>query len=267
MKIGKTNNFNNIGFIKLKGEDWLQKQRLAGKVLAKIMNDIEVLIKSKTNMTLLDINDFAENEILKNNCTPTFKGYKGFPNAICISKNRQLVHGVAKPGDKLEEGDVITFDFGVTFENAIADSATTMIYGTPKCKDHEKLVQATKACLQAAIDSIKIGSQLGVIGNAIYKTARMNGFNVITSYGGHGLCWGKAHAPPFVANKAEINEGIRIVPGMSIAIEPLLVPANCSINSKILDDGWTVVTDDVSAHEEHSLFVHEDHVEIITKRY
>ena len=114
------------------------------------------------------------------------------------------------------------------------------------------------------IEAIKVGSQLGVIGHAIHKYGKSKGFGVINQYGGHGLDWNAPHAPPFVANKAEINEGIRIQPGLAIAIEPQLVIG--STNTRVLDDGWTVVTDDIGAHFEHSVYVHENHVEVLTDR-
>jgi methionyl aminopeptidase len=125
--------------------------------------------------------------------------------------------------------------------------------------------------LYEGIKAIKVGSHIGVIGNAIYKHAKNKGFNVISSHGGHGLCStdsgeGIPHAYPFVANKANPNEGIRIQEGLIIAIEPLLVPFNCPTTTKIGADKWTTYCEDLCTHSEHSLIVHKDHVEIITQR-
>jgi len=259
-----SNSLSN-SLVTLHQSDWLDKQRVAGQYLADIMVMLQNLIKEKTTFSLLEIDALVEQEILKRECTPTFKNFKGFPGSICLSVNKQLVHGI--PSDmKLQDGDLITFDFGVTYKGAIADSAVTMIYGEAKNKEHIRLVETTKLCLYNAIKAMGIGKRIGVIGNAIYKTAKNAGFNVIDKFGGHGISWNKPHADLFVSNKSSPDEGIYIQPGLTIAIEPLLIPANCSTNTKTDADGWTVSTEDISAHTEHSLYVHSDHVEIMTWR-
>jgi methionyl aminopeptidase len=116
----------------------------------------------------------------------------------------------------------------------------------------------------AGIAAIKVGNRLGCIGHAIAQYAKNERFGLVNNYGGHGLDWNIPHAAPFVQNKAEPDEGIRIQAGLAIAIEPMFVIG--SPTTRVLNDGWTVVTDDVGAHFEHSVFVHEDHVEIITDR-
>ncbi len=250
------------GLFKLKGNDWLVKQRVAGKACAAALNILERAVKSKTDMTLLELSMVAEEIIRAQGCTPTFKGYKGFPAAVCISVNHDLVHGI--PTDyKLQEGDVVKFDLGATFEGAIADTAITCIYGEPK-PGHAKLVAACYESLMKGIQAIAVGKKLGVIGHAIHRSAKGNGYNVITDYGGHGLDWDRPHAPPFVENKSDPDKGFRIQPGLAIAIEPMLVPYD--IKSKIADDGWTVVTKEIGTHFEHSVYVHEDRVEILTDR-
>lgn len=252
-------------FIHLHHEDWLEKQRVAGQALAEVMQILQQLVADKTTMSLAEIDSLVDDEISKRKCYPTFKNFKGFPGAICISVNKQLVHGI--PSDtKLQDGDVVSFDFGCTFEGAIADSAITLIYGEPLKKEHTRLIETTRDCLYNSIKAMAVGKPLGVIGNAIYRTAKQAGFNVITKFGGHGIDWNKPHADVFVPNRASPEEGIRIQPGLTIAIEPLLVPGNCTGNTRIDDDGWTVCTEDVGAHHEHSLYVHKDHVEIITWR-
>jgi len=257
---------NGLAF--LHDKIFLEKQRFAGKVVANCLTHLEQRVKEKTQLTLKQLSQEAEQIILENNCIPTFKNYKGFPESVCISINKQLVHGV--PTDyKLQEGDLVSFDLGATYDNAIADSAITCIYGDPKSEKDIKLIKITEECLYKAIDSIKIGNKIGCIGNTIYKHAKNNGFNVIDNYGGHGIGLnnkgeGIAHAFPFVSNKNEIDEGIRIQPGLSIAIEPLLTYGNNK--TKTLNDEWTVVTENNNCHWEHTLFIHEDKVEIITLR-
>lgn len=252
-------------FIHLQHSDWLEKQRVAGAALSEVMSLLKQLVSDKTTMSLKEIDRFVDDEVTKRKCYPTFKNFKGFPGAICLSVNKQLVHGI--PSDvQLKDGDLISFDFGCTFEGAIADSAVTVIYGDPAKKEHVRLIETTRDCLYNSIKAIAVGKPLGVIGNAIYRTAKQAGFNVITKFGGHGISWNKPHADIFVPNRALPEEGIHIQPGLTIAIEPLLVPGNCSGNTRIDDDGWTVCTDDIGCHHEHSIFVHNDRVEIITWR-
>lgn len=255
--------FSGTGLFKLKDQNWLDNQRIAGKIAAKALVLLQKLIKDRTELSLLNLNDIAEKFIFDAGGTPTFKGYKGFPAGVCISVNKQLVHGI--PANYyLQDGDIISFDLGVTYNGAIADTAITCLYGQPKTKKHVDIIAATELSLLKGIEAIKVGNRLGCIGNAIYKSAKGNGFSVVTKYGGHGLDWNIPHAAPFVDNKSEPTQGIRIQPGLSIAIEPMLVPG--STETKTSEDGWTVVTEDIGAHFEHSIFVHPNHVEIITDR-
>jgi len=263
MRVNNQEMFSNSSFVDLKNNDWLEKQRVAGKVVAKCLIHLENRVKEKTKLTLLELSKEAEQIILDNKCLPTFKGYKGFPEAVCISVNKQLVHGI--PVDYiLQEGDIVSFDLGATYEGAIADSAITCIYGEPKNNRHVELLKITEESLYKGIESIKVGNQLGCIGNAVYKHITNNGFNVITQYGGHSLTWNNPHSSPFVANKANINEGVRIQPGLTIAIEPMAVIG--STMTVVDKDGWTVSCNDISSHVEHTLYIHEDSVEIITDR-
>lgn len=263
MRMGTKNAFANNTLVKLKDNDWLEKQRVAGRIAAQTLLKLKGFVEGKTFHSTATLSQVAEQFILEAGGTPTFKGYKGFPAAVCISVNKQLVHGI--PDDTvLDDGDVVSFDLGVTYQGAIADTAITCIFGPPKSEKHAQLVQATEESLMKGIEAIAVGKKLGCIGNAIYKYAKGKGFGVINQYGGHGLDWNIPHAPPFVANKADLEDGLRIQPGLAIAIEPMLVLG--STTTRVLDDGWTVVTDDIGAHFEHSVFVHEDHVEILTDR-
>ena len=265
MKLQSNVNKLQSSLITLHQEDWLDKQRIAGQHLADIMNMLQKLVKEKTTLSLLELDQIVEQEIIKRNCIATFKNFKGFPGSICLSVNKQLVHGIPS-NTKLQDGDLISFDFGVTYEGAIADSAVTIIYGEAKHKEHIKLIETTQLCLYNAIKAMSVEKRLGVIGNAIYKTAKSAGFNVIDKFGGHGISWNNPHAELFVSNKSSPEDGAYIQPGLTIAIEPLLVPGNCSTNTITDLDGWTISTEDISAHFEHSLYVHHDHIEIISWR-
>lgn len=262
MRFGK-NPFSENSLVKLKGQDWLDKQRIAGRIAAKTLLKLKGFVEGRTFHSTNTLSQVAEEYIIRSGGTPTFKGYKGFPAAVCISVNKQLVHGI--PDDRvLDHGDVISFDLGVTYEGAIADTAITCVFGEPKSEKHIQLVKDTEESLMRGIAAIGVGKRLGSIGHAIHKFAKGKGYGVINQYGGHGLDWNIPHSSPFVANKADPNEGMRIQPGLAIAIEPMLTLG--STNTRTLDDGWTVVTDDIGAHFEHSIYVHEDRVEIITDR-
>jgi methionyl aminopeptidase len=255
--------FTENSLVRLKGKDWLEKQRIAGKIAAQVLTILEAQVIGKMTYSLIELNNIAEHIIKKAGGTPTFKGYKGFPAGVCISVNKQLVHGI--PTDyKLQDGDIVSFDLGVTIDGAIADTAITCIYGEPKSERHVQLVKDTEEALMRGIQAIKVGDRLGVIGQAIYKYAHSKGYGVVNNYGGHGLDWDTPHASPFVENKSDSSKGIHIQPGLSIAIEPMLVLGSTATST--MSDGWTVVTPDLSAHFEHSIFVHEDYVEIISDR-
>lgn len=269
MKVSPVNNFNDSNIITLKNQDWLNKQRVSGKVTADALTLLENLVKEKTTKSLLELDSIAKEFIIKNGCIPTFLNYKGFPNSVCSSTNLQLVHGIPT-NYKLQDGDLISFDLGATYEGVISDSAITCIYGQPKSDQHTKLIKATEEALMKGIAAIKIGNRIGTIGQAIYKCAKGYGFGVVTNYGGHGIDItqdgvGVPHAPPFICNKSTPNEGIIIQPGLVIAIEPLLT-INTSPKTHISSDGWTVVCDSICSHQEHSIFIHQDHVEIVTYR-
>jgi methionyl aminopeptidase len=262
------NPFTNNMLVKLKDKNWLEKQRVAGRIVAAALKELEGYCQSKTFHSMATLNDVIERFIISEGGIPTFKGYKkrgfpDFPAGVCISVNRALVHGI--PDDTvLDNGDVVSFDLGVTYQGAIADSAITCVFGPPRDPMHVSLVKATEEALMQGIKAVAVGKHLGCIGHAISKYAKSQGFGLVNNYGGHGLDWNVAHASPFVANKAEANEGIRIQPGLSIAIEPMLTIGKPETTT--LDDGWTVVTPGIGSHFEHSIFVHEDHVEIITDR-
>lgn len=247
----------------IKDNEWLEKQRVAGKVVSKALSTLSEIVKDKKKYSTLELSKIAEEIIINEKCTPTFKGYKGFPESCCISINKQLVHGIPN-NYKLQDGDIISFDLGATFEGAIADSAITCIYGNAKQIEHINLINDIKKALDEAIKSIKINKQLGCIGEAIYKVGSNKKYGVVTDYGGHGIGPGP-HEFPFVCNKDFSNNGIRFTSGMTIAIEPLFVLGGEN-NTRVLDDGWTVLARDICAHVEHTVFIHEDKVEVITRR-
>ena len=249
----------------LHNDIWLKRQRIAGKVAAQTLSLLESLVEEKTVKSLSELDKIAEEFILSKGCTPTFKNYKGFPASVCMSLNNVLVHGI--PFDyKLQDGDSISFDTGATYVGAIGDTALSCIFGQPKLEQHISLIQDTRDALMKSIQMIKIGDRIGSIGNTIYKHLAPKGYGVISNYGGHSMLTNTPHAFPFVSNKANINEGIRIQPGIVLCIEPMAT-LNGTTKTWTGTDGWSVFTESASSHEEHTIFVHEDgKIELITDR-
>jgi len=258
-----TKYFKSAEFIKLKDATWLRRQEHAGKCVSNILRDCGDLITSGSpSLSFKDLEKIALDQIKQCDCVPTFLNYEGFPSAICVAANKQLVHGPVTDY-VLQEGDVISIDLGATFEGAIADAARTWIYGEPKNKKHINLLKVGREALAAGQNAVKIGSRLGAIGNAIYKIVTKNGFGVIQEYGGHGIDYYTPHADPFVCNKQSPQSGVRIAAGMSIAIEPMLVLGEARATEST--DGWTVCTPSIGCHFENSVTIMEDGVHIITE--
>jgi methionyl aminopeptidase len=248
---------NNLAnkYITLKDREWLDLQIHAGKCISILFSEINNYLK-KDNISLKDLENLALIVAKQFNCEPTFLNYKGFPSAICTSVNKQLVHGIAT-NYILQDGDLISVDVGMTYNGVIADAARTWIYGTPKSNEHVRMIDVCKNALDLAIDSVAIGKQIGCIGNAIHKYVSSQGFSIITDYGGHGIGLNnQPHCDPFISNKSEINEGIRITPGLSIAIEPMIVIGDAK--TEVANDGWTVYTPDYGCHFEDSITIMDD---------
>jgi len=256
----------NYHIYSIKDQNWLESQRVAGQVLSKaIQEGLKAVVPGKTTR---EIDKVVETFILDHfMCEATFKGYKGFPAATCISVNNEIVHGI--PGDRIiQEGDVVTLDSGVTHNGAIADMARTMIVGESKNIKHKWLLINCKLALNAAVSAInntierKVPIRLGTIGAAISHTAKQINAHVIVDLGGHGFESNTPHGYPFVHNTGEKDTGPILYPGTTIAIEPMITFGSPKI--RIAEDGWTVLLEDVGVHEEDTIFIHEDRVEIIT---
>ena len=195
--------------------------------------------------------------------TPGFKGYKGFPYAICSSRNDEIVHGF--PSDKaLEDGEIISIDFGVLYKKWYGDSAFTKAVGYVS-PEIENLIKVGEECLYKGITQAKPYMRIGDISAAIQRHAEKNGYNVIRDFVGHGV--GKElHEDPQVPNFGKRHEGYLIKPGMVIAIEPMITPGTGK--AATLNDGWTTVSADhkLSVHFEHTIAITSNGTEILTKR-
>ena len=254
---------SNSQLVVLKDELWLKRQKHAGQAIAKSFQLCDQALKSENKISSKDLESIVSKQLEEYDCVPTFLGYKGYPAKICASVNKSLVHGIPN-NSPLSSGDVITIDVGATYEGAIADAAFTYIYQESKNPLIPEMLQACYNVLYKAIESIKVGNNIGIIGNTIYNNIRKTKFGLIIDYGGHGLDYNILHSSPFIANKSKESDGIRIQPGLSIAIEPMLVLGK-NINTRVLADKWTITTANISCHFEHSVTLDENgRVHIIT---
>jgi methionyl aminopeptidase len=193
---------------------------------------------------------------------PTFKGYHGFPYSICASVNEQIVHGFPSRY-QLKEGDLFSIDCGVTLDGYVGDTATTVPVGTVK-EEWLKLVKITEECLERAIEQCRPGKHLGDIGWAVQEHAESHGYSVVRDYVGHGI--GRhMHEDPQIPNYGKPGQGSKIKAGYVFAVEPMVNMG--SQYTKVLSDGWTVVTLDglPSAHSEHTIAITEDGPDVLTR--
>ncbi|MGN0992514.1 MAG: type I methionyl aminopeptidase [Bacilli bacterium] len=215
----------------------------------------------KPGITTARLDELAEEFIRNHNATPSFKGYEGFPGSICTSVNEQVVHGI--PGKlKLKEGDIISIDIGACYKGYHGDSAWTYPVGSIS-KDKEYLLEHTKKSLEMGLAEVKPGNRIGDISSAIENYALEYGLGVVKELVGHGVGT-SIHEDPDIPNFGEAGTGPKLKKGMVLAIEPMLNLG--SPNIVILDDNWTIETEDYSpsAHFEHTVVVTDDGYKILT---
>lgn len=213
-------------------------------------------------VTTQELDAIAWREMRRLGGKPTFKGYRGFPATICTSLNEEIVHGI--PGGRVvREGDLVKMDVGVTVDGLIADAAITVAAGVPSPKAAE-LVEVTRLSLEAAIQACRRGNHVGDIGAAIQGYVEPRGFSVVREYVGHGV--GRyLHEEPQVPNYGQPGMGPALLPGMTIAIEPMVNAGGWKTSLK--GDQWTVVTADgsLSAHFEHTIVITDGEPEVLTR--
>jgi methionyl aminopeptidase len=242
-----------------KSEQEIERMARAGVVVA----DVLALLgeRARPGVTTQELDAIAEDYIRAQGGSPTFKGYRGYPAAICTSPNDMVVHGIPGPYT-LEEGDLLSFDVGVTLDGFVADSAYTFPIGEVSA-DAERLLEAGRAALAAGIDQCRVGHRLSDISHAIQITTEEQGFSVIRSLVGHGV--GRAmHEEPQIPNFGEPGHGPVLSPGMTFAIEPLIAAGDADV--VVHDDEWSISTADgsLSAHFEHTVAITEEGPRILT---
>lgn len=247
--------------ISIKTPEEIELLRIAGEITGDTHNYLKKFIKP--GITTGELDKLAYDYILSRDCTPSFKGYDGFPGTICASVNDEVVHGI--PGNRvLQEGDIITLDIGACYKGYHGDSAWTYPVGkiSKKCED---LLEWTRESLFEGLSVIKDGAHVGDIGAAVSKCARRHNLGVVRELVGHGVGT-DVHEDPDVPNYGFAGTGPLLKEGMVIAVEPMLNLGTPKIY--ILDDDWTIITADgkPSAHFEHTVLVTKDGYEILTKR-
>ena len=246
--------------IVLKSAAELEMMRAAGRIVAEILALMETRIKP--GVTSAELDALAERECLRRGAKPAFKGYGGFPYAICASPNDRVVHGFPDRRP-LEAGEILSIDFGVLYRGYYGDAAITVPVGEIDAAT-SSLVEVTRTALAAAIAKAVPGGRLSDISHAVQAWVEPRGFSVVREFVGHGI-GRQLHEAPQLPNFGAPGQGPRLKPGMTLAIEPMINAGSPGV--KILEDGWTAVTQDGrrSAHFEHTVAITESGPEILTR--
>jgi methionyl aminopeptidase len=245
--------------IRIKNEKQIEGIRQSCKALARLYRVLLPLVQEGVSTGELDA--FCVDFIKKIGGKPAWYSQK-FPGAACISVNEEVIHGI--PSDKriIRNGDLVSLDIGIDLGGYISDSAITVPVGKQGAQEL-KLLETTKECLAAGIAACRNGNRISDISHAVYDRATAAGFGVVYEYCGHGVGL-SVHEDPQIPNVPERGPNPRIVPGLVLAIEPMINMGTVDVD--VLDDGWTVVTADKrkSCHMEHTVAVFQDHTEVLT---
>ncbi len=247
--------------ISIKSEREIELMRKAGLLVSEMHKFIKPYIKA--GITTKELDKLCDDFILKHNAVPTCKGYEGYPTATCISVNEQVVHGIPN-NYTLKNGDIVTIDVVIGYKGYQGDAAWTYAIGNID-DDKKHLLEYTEKALYEGVRMVKPGNRIGDIASAIQKYAEAHNLGVVRELCGHGI-GREMHEDPEVPNFGIPNTGPRLKPGMIICIEPMLTFGKRDV--LLLDDDWTVVTQDNSpaAHYEHTVLVTQDGYEILTPR-
>ncbi|MBI4233478.1 MAG: type I methionyl aminopeptidase [Chloroflexi bacterium] len=245
--------------VTIKSPQEIDLMRQAGRVVASVL---DLLVHSvQPGMRTRELDTLAAREVKRLGAKPAFLGYRGFPATICVSLNEEIVHGI--PGERsIKEGDLVKLDVGAVVGGMYGDAAATVVAGKAATAA-QALVETTREALGVGIRATRAGARIGDIGAAIEAFVQDKGYWVVREYVGHGI--GQVlHEDPQVPNYGVPGRGPLLRPGMTIAIEPMVNIGTW--RTRVLGDGWTVVTADasLSAHFEHTLLVGQDGAEILT---
>jgi methionyl aminopeptidase len=240
--------------IEIKSVDELALMRQAGLVVAETLQTLNEQLS--TGMTTADLDAIARECIADRNATPSFLGYYGFPAVICTSVNEEVVHGI--PGGRvINDGDIVSIDCGAIVEGWHGDAAVSVLVGNVD-EEVRRLSEITQASLWAGLAQARVGNRLSDISHAVEACIKDGGaYGIVEEYVGHGI-GSSMHMHPPVPNYGRPGRGPRLEPGMALAIEPMATLGTANVG--VLDDEWTVVTNDgrVAAHWEHTVAITDE---------
>jgi methionyl aminopeptidase len=233
----------------------------AGLIVWEVLNELRMMVAP--GVSTLDLDRVAEKRSKERGARPAFKGYRGYPAALCASINEEVVHGIPSASRKLREGDVISLDFGVEVDGYFGDAAVTVPVGKVN-PEVETLLRVTRESLDKAIDCARVGNRLSDIGSAVQQWVEKHGFSVVREFVGHGIGT-HMHEEPNVLNYGEPGHGPRLQEGMVLALEPMVNMGGANV--RVLADEWTAVTVDgkPSAHFEHTVAITAAGPRILTR--
>lgn len=233
-----------------------------GQILAIVLDKVSSSLEP--GMSTKDLSAIASKELKVLGGQPAFLGHEGYPDLICVSVNDQIVHGIPSGKKIIKEGDIVSLDFGVIYKGLVTDSATTVMAGAKTSTDIKRLLEGTKASLDAGIAAIKgDGTRVGDISAAVQSVLDSQKLGIVRDLVGHGV-GDSIHEAPNIPNYGSKGTGPKLSTGMTIAIEPMATLGDWPVN--VLADGWTVVTRDgsLAAHFEHTVLITENSAEILT---
>lgn len=244
----------------LKSPQEIERMRRSNRIVAEILEEIKSL--ARAGITTRELNERAEELLAQKKARSAFKGYNGYPAVLCTSVNEEVVHGIPS-GRVLREGDILSLDFGAIYEDYYGDAAITLAIGRTS-EEAERLMRVAEEALYLAIDRARPGNRLQDISAAVQGHVESHGFSIVRDFVGHGIGQ-QLHEKPQIPNFGEAGRGVRLKPGMTLAIEPMINAGGYEV--RVLQDGWTAVTKDgsLSAHFEHSVAVTENGPYILSK--
>ena len=246
--------------VTIKSAREIELMREAGRLLAEVHDELAAFIKP--GISTKDIDKLGEKLIRDRGCIPNFLNYNGYPASICVSVNDEVVHGIPNKHRILQDGDIVSLDAGLIYKGYHSDAARTHAVGTIS-KEAQQLIDVTRQSFFEGIKYAKAGNRLHDISNAIAAYAESFGYGVVRDLVGHGI--GTAlHEDPQIPNFKQLRRGMKLMPGMTLAIEPMINAGTWEVCW--LDDDWTVVSEDgsLSAHYENTVLITDGEPEILT---
>ena len=246
--------------IVLKSQREIELMREAGRISATALKIAGEAIQP--GITTAEIDKLAYDYIMSQNAKPNFLHYNGFPATACISINAEVIHGIPDKAHVIHEGDIVSIDLGAVYQGFHGDNAATFACGKIS-PEAQRLCDTTRESLYVGLKQAVAGNRLGDIGYAICQYCTQRGYGVVRDYTGHGV-GAHLHEDPPVPNYGTPKRGVRLFPGMTLAIEPMINEGTDAVN--VLQNGWTVVTADgkLSAHFEHTVAITKGECDILT---